>query len=74
MQIEIKLFASFRIGRFKSEVRQYADETSVGMIFDELGISNAEHCIVLVNGRSEDLGRLLVDGEVLSILPLVGGG
>lgn len=74
MQIKIKLFASFRIGRFKSEVRQYADETTVGAIFDELEISETEHCVVLVNGRVATNDSLLVNGDVLSILPLVGGG
>ncbi len=74
MQIKVKLFATFRQGRFNSEVRQYAVGTTVGMIFDELGISKTEHCIVFVNGRSEKLDRQLLDGDVLSILPLVGGG
>ena len=74
MQIKIKLFASFRIGRFKSEVRQYADETTVGAIFDELEISEAENCVVLVNGRVATNDSLLVNGDVISILPLVGGG
>ena len=74
MQIKIKLFASFRIGRFKAEVREYIDETTVGTIFDELEISEAENCVVLVNGRVATNDRLLVNGDVLSILPLVGGG
>ena len=74
MQIKIKLFASFRIGRFKSEVRQYAVGTTVGMIFQELGISMDGHYIVLVNGRPENMDRPLVNGDVLSLLPLVAGG
>ena len=74
MQIEVKLFANFQVGRFKSEVRQYAAETTVDMILRELGIEGGGCAVVLVDGRVADRDRLLVDGEVLSVVPLVGGG
>jgi len=74
MQIEVKLFANFQTGRFKSEVRQYAAETTVDMILRELGIEGGGCGVVLVDGRVADRDRLLVDGDVLSVVPLVGGG
>ena len=74
MQIEIKLFTNFQVGRFKSEVRHFAAETTVEMILRELGIQVTGCGVVLVNGRVANRDRLLVDGDVLSILPLVGGG
>jgi hypothetical protein len=74
MQITVKLFASFRAGRFIRETRDVADNTSIADIATGLGIDLAEIGIIMVNGRHADAGDMLGDGATLSLFPLLGGG
>lgn len=74
MKITVKLFATFRAGRFDIETRQYPDETTVEQIIDELQLPREKLGIVMVNSRHVDLDREMHDGETLAIFPLVGGG
>jgi len=74
MQITIKLFASFRVGRFKSETWERSEKTTVAQIVTELGIPDEEVGTILVNSRHVNAGWVLDDGDTCSIFPLVGGG
>ena len=74
MQITVKLFATFREGRFTIESRDYPDGTTVGDIVKELKIPEEQLGILMVNSRHVDLERVMVDGETVAIFPLVGGG
>lgn len=74
MHVTVRLFATFREGRFNSEEWDRPERTTVREILGELGIEPKEVGVVLVNGRHADYERALVDGDVLSILPWVGGG
>ena len=74
MQITVKLFANFRIDRFKEEVREYSDTTKVRDIVSELNIPEPEVCIIFINGRGADLDQVLAEDDTLSLFPLVGGG
>ncbi len=74
MQITIKLFATFRTGRFTSETRNYPDGTTVARIIEDLRIPEQELGIVLVNSRHVPLPHQLADGDALSLFPLLGGG
>ncbi|HEY6871854.1 MAG TPA: MoaD/ThiS family protein [Geobacteraceae bacterium] len=74
MLITIKLFATFRTGRFTTETRQYPDGTTVARIIDELRIPEQELGIILVNSRHVPSGHGLADGDTLSLFPLLGGG
>jgi len=74
MKITVKLFATFRAGRFDIELRDYPEGTKVGQIVDELELSRDKLGILMVSNRHVDLERVLVDGETLAIFPLVGGG
>lgn len=74
MQVTVKLFATFRTGRFAVETREYPDGTTVGQIVRELEIPEPELGILMVNSRHVDLERVMADGESLAIFPLVGGG
>ncbi|NJD98851.1 MoaD/ThiS family protein [Thermococcus sp. LS1] len=47
--------------------------TTVGELLRELGISAAEHHI-LVNERKVNEGYVLKDGDVVKLLPVVYGG
>ena len=74
MQIKIKLFATFRVGRFATETREYPPGTKAGDIIRELQIEEKDLGILLVNSRHGKLDQELADGDTLSVFPLVGGG
>ncbi len=74
MQITVKLFATFRIGRFVIETREVPADTMVGDVVKSLELPETELGILMVNSRHVELDRVLVEGETLAIFPLVGGG
>lgn len=74
MRITVKLFATFRAGRFDIKSRQYPDGTTVAQIIDELELPREKLGIIMVNSRHVDLDREMRDGETVAIFPLVGGG
>ncbi len=74
MHITVKLFATFRLGRFKVDEREVPEGTDVAQIVRELELAEAELGIVLVNGRHAELAQTLNEGDTLSLFPLVGGG
>ena len=74
MVITVKLFAHFRHGRFKEDVRPWREGTRCGDIVHELGLRAGELGIVMVNGEHAPLDQTLEPRDVLAIFPLVGGG
>jgi molybdopterin synthase sulfur carrier subunit len=74
MKITVKLFASFRTGRTPIAEKDYPVGTRVADIVTELGIPVAELGIIMVNSRHVLLDRELVDGDILALFPLLGGG
>jgi molybdopterin converting factor small subunit len=73
MQVTVKLYASFCIGRFKSEVRDYPDGATISSIAADLGIP-AEYLIQLRNGRHAAPDEVVEDGDTVSFLPMLEGG
>ncbi|AJE02735.1 MoaD/ThiS family protein [Geobacter pickeringii] len=74
MEITVKLFAMFRVGRFAATTNKYRDGITPADIAGELKIPEREVGIVLVNSRHAKLDHRLFDGDILSLFPLVGGG
>lgn len=74
MQVTVKLFASFRSGRFEIEPREYQDGTTVADVADSLNLPHSELGIMMVSNRHVKLDRVLADGETLALFPLLGGG
>lgn len=74
MRVTVKLFATFRDGRFKVEQRDVPSGTDVAQIVRSLVIPESELGIVLINGRHASLEQPLSEGDTLSLFPLVGGG
>lgn len=74
MQINVKLFASFRDGRFKEELREYAEDTTPGEIIAALGIDPEEVGVIMVNSRHAGADQPLKGGDNLAIFPVIGGG
>lgn len=74
MQLTIRLFASFRDGRFKEAAREVEPGTTLGQLADALAIPRAEIGVLLVNGRHAELEVAPRAGDTISIFPQVGGG
>jgi len=74
MKITVKLFASFRAGRFDIETVEYLEGTTVADVADSLKLPQSELGIMMVNSRHVKLERVLADGETLALFPLLGGG
>jgi molybdopterin converting factor small subunit len=74
MRVTVKLFASFRTGRFSVEEREYAEGTTIGEVADSIDLPREEIGIMMVNSRHAKLDRELADGDILAIFPLLGGG
>lgn len=74
MQITVKLFASFRLKWFKEAVKDCPPGTEIMDIVNEIRIPDHEIGIVLINGQHASLRDTLHDGDVVSLMPLMGGG
>lgn len=74
MQITVKLFATFRNDRFKVALQELAEGTVCRTIVLNLGLTEEEIGVVMINGRHANLDQVLQDHDTLSLFPLVGGG
>jgi len=74
VRVTVKLFASFRDGRFKVKERDLPEESRVLDVLEPLNIKPKEIAICLVNGRNVDEKHFLKDGDTLALFPPVGGG
>ena len=74
MQVTVKLYASFRWKLSGEAVRQCQPGARVVDIVRELEISVHEVGIVLLNGIHAALEDTLNEGDVVSLMPLMGGG
>ena len=74
MNVTVKLFATFRTGRFSMETREYAPGKTVKCIIEELNLPEDDIGATLINGLHVEEDSELKDGDTLSIFPLVGGG
>ena len=72
--MKVKLFASFRDGRFKEKEWGYGEGITVGGILEALNINKKEVGVLLVNSRHAETDYQLKEGDMLSIFPLIGGG
>jgi sulfur-carrier protein len=74
MIVTVKLFATFRTGRFVAEERDVASGARVRQVVDELGIEAEAVGVTMANGRHIELDDELHPGDVLAIFPVIGGG
>ena len=73
MTVTVKLFTTFRKGRFEESEREYADLTTVGEVIKDLKLPNHKLGTILLNTHHVGKTLLLRDGDTLSFFPLVGG-
>lgn len=74
MEVNVKLFATLREGRFKEEKAKIEDNTQVKDVISKYAIPIEEVRICLVNGRDAEFNQSLKNGDTLSLFPPVGGG
>ena len=74
MILTVKLFATFRTGRFVTEQCEYPEGTTVADIAAALKIPESELGIMLVNSRHVGLDHRLANNDTLALFPLLGGG
>ena len=74
MRVTIKLFATFRDGRFKVEERDLPEGSCVFDVLEPLNIKSEEIAICLLNGKDANEHNVLHDGDTLALFPPVGGG
>lgn len=74
MNIELRLFATFREGREKKYFLEVEEGTKLIDIVNKFEIAQEEVSIALINGIDGKLDRSLNEGDILALFPPVGGG
>jgi molybdopterin converting factor small subunit len=74
MIITVKLFAGYRVGRFREKALEFPAGTPARRVIAALAIPHSEASIILVNGTRVELNHPLQDGDTLTLLPLIAGG
>ncbi|MBP8037766.1 MAG: MoaD/ThiS family protein [Desulfobulbus sp.] len=74
MRFTVKLFAYFRDNRFRAEVRDYPEGTTVEEVIRSLGIDLEEVGVTMINSRHCTLDQVPAENDQLAIFPAIGGG
>lgn len=74
MKIIVKLHGVLRIDRFRETELSVPDGSRVDAVLERLQLPDELLDIILVNGRHADRSRLLEEGDILSLLPMLEGG
>ena len=74
MEITVRLYLTFRTGRFRTETRETPPGVTAAGVARSLAIRDADIGMALVNNRQAELEQELLPGDTLSLFPVVGGG
>ena len=74
MRFTVKLFAYFRDNRFRAEVREYPEGTTVEQVIRSLGLDLEEVGVTMINSRHCTLDQVPAENDQLAIFPAIGGG
>jgi sulfur carrier protein len=74
MNIEVRLFATFRKGRFNKRPFDVEEGSTLGDIVRMVDLTTDEVSIPLINGQYSKMEDVLKDGDTVSLFPEVGGG
>ena len=72
--IEVRLFAGLREGRGKIIMMEPGSVANVQDIMDKLNIQRKEVNILLINGFHQKPETEVMDEDIVSLFPAVGGG
>ena len=74
MVVEVKLFATFREGRFNEKELELPEESSIGDLLKYLKIPEKDAKIIILNGLSVAVEHKLRNKDVVAIFPPIAGG
>jgi len=74
MVVEVRLFATFRKGRFKKREMELSEGSSLETLLESLKIAQEEAGLLLLNGQYASSKDTLAAHDVVSIFPSLGGG
>lgn len=74
MVVEVRLFATFRKGRFNKREMEFSEGSSLAALLESLKIAREEAGLLLLNGQYASSKDKLAPHDVVSIFPLMGGG
>jgi sulfur carrier protein len=74
LKVVIKLFASLRVGRFKTEEQNLPEGTTLQELFKLLELQLIDVAIARVNGKMADDDYILQAGDQVALFPPLGGG
>ncbi len=74
MRITVKLYASFRDGRFMEEDQEHPDGITLRQVVAHVGIGDGELGMSLVNGCHATMDKPLSDGDCIFLFPMLSGG
>jgi len=74
MEIRVKLFATFRNGRFREKTLEFNRGATVSQIIRTLGIDPEEVGVTMINSRHCSMKDRPAPNDALAIFPMVGGG
>ena len=74
MLVQVRLFATFREGRFKEKQMDLPCGSSLADLLAHLKITEKEARILLVNGIAASPDHKIAPNDVISIFPPMAGG
>jgi sulfur carrier protein len=74
MMVVVRLFASFREGRFKEKELELDQGSSLSDLLGHLDIDRRDAKITIVNGISVSVEHNLKNKDVVAIFPPIAGG
>ena len=74
MVVKVKLFATFRAGRFKEKDMELPEGTVLRDLVKPLDFPEKPAKILLVNGIRATEDSQLNNGDVVAIFPMIAGG
>lgn len=74
MNVEVKLSATLRIGRFDRQTVELPNGSTVANLLERLSLTRKEVAAVAVNTQHAAQDRVLEPGDQVAIYPPVAGG
>lgn len=74
MVLEVRLFATFREGRFREKELELPEESSLSDLLKYLKIPEKDAKVIIVNGLAVSVGHQLSNHDIIAIFPPIAGG
>ena len=74
MQVQVRLYATFRNDRFNEQMRDYPPGATIKDVLDDLKIEESLVGTLFVDFKYATSDQVLHEGANLGIFPVVGGG